>query len=112
MLMATSTSPSLRWASFAARRSGVSFWQGGHQVAQNRDFWKGAAAVRILGSDTVDGVSSEVIAFVRPDVPAWFRVWVGTSDGLVRRADMRAEGHIMDHTYTDLNGPITVQTPP
>ena len=77
-----------------------------------RDFWAGAAAVRILGTDTVDGVPSEIIGFVRPDIPAWFRVWVGTSDGLLRRADMRAEGHIMNQTYAQLNGPITVQTPP
>jgi hypothetical protein len=42
---------------------------------------------------------------------AWFRIWVGTSDGLVRRADMRAEGHIMNQTYADLNGPVIVQTP-
>ena len=77
-----------------------------------RDFWAGAAAVRILGTDTVDGVPSNIIGFVRPDIPAWFRVWVGTSDGLLRRADMRAEGHIMNQTYAQLNGPITVQTPP
>lgn len=77
-----------------------------------RDFWHGAAAVRVLGTETVDGVPSEIIAFVRPDIPAWFRVWVGTSDGLLRRADMRAEGHIMNQAYTQLNGPITVTTPP
>ena len=77
-----------------------------------RDFWAGATAVRILGTDTVDGVPSEIIGFVRPDIPAWFRVWVGTSDGLVRRADMRADGHIMNQTYAQLNGPVTVQTPP
>ena len=50
-------------------------------------------------------------AFLRPDVPAWFRIWVGTSDGLLRREDMRAEGHIMDHDYSELNGPITIQLP-
>ncbi len=77
-----------------------------------RDFWAGAAAVRILGTDTVDGVPSTIIGFVRPDIPAWFRIWVGKSDGLLRRADMRAEGHIMNQTYGQLNAPITVQTPP
>lgn len=76
-----------------------------------REFWGAMAAPRLLGSETVDGVPTQVIAFVRPDVPAWFRVWVGESDGLVRREDMRAEGHIMDHDYSDLNGPITVMPP-
>ena len=76
-----------------------------------REFWGAGTAARLLGSETVDGVPTQVIAFVRPDVPAWFRIWVGKSDGLVRREDMRAEGHIMDHTYSELNGPITV-TPP
>ena len=76
-----------------------------------RDFWHGAVAIRLLGTETVDGVPSDVIAFLRPDVPAWFRIWAGRSDGIVRRAEMRAEGHIMAHTYSDLNGPISV-TPP
>jgi len=77
-----------------------------------RDFWQGAAAARIIGSETVDGVPSQIITFVRPDVPAWFRVWVSQSDGIIQREEMRAEGHIMDHTFTDLNGPISVQAPP
>ena len=68
-------------------------------------------AVRLLGQETVDGVPCEVIGFLRPDIPAWFRVWVGVSDGLVRREVMRAEGHLMNHTYVDLNGPISVQQP-
>ena len=76
-----------------------------------RQFWGAASAARLLGTETVDGVPARVIAFVRPDVPAWFRIWIGVSDGIVRREDMRAEGHIMDHSYSDLNGPITV-TPP
>ena len=76
-----------------------------------REFWGAMAAPRLLGAETVDGVPTQVIAFLRPDVPAWFRIWVGVADGLVRREDMRAEGHIMDHDYSDLNGPITV-TPP
>ncbi len=76
-----------------------------------REFWGAIAAARLLGTETVDGVPTQVIAFVRPDVPAWFRIWVGESDGLVRREDMRADGHLMDHSYPELNGPITV-TPP
>ncbi len=80
-------------------------------IGYYREFWGAASAARLLGTETVDGVPTQVVAFVRPDVPAWFRIWVGVSDGIVRREDMRAEGHIMDHSYSDLNGPIIV-TPP
>jgi copper transport protein len=76
-----------------------------------RDFWAGAAAARLVGTETVDGVPCEIITFVRPDVPAWFRIWVSQTAGIVQREEMRAEGHLMDHTFADLNGPITVQPP-
>ncbi|MCI0344896.1 MAG: copper resistance protein CopC/CopD [Chloroflexi bacterium] len=76
-----------------------------------REFWGAMVAPRVLGMDTVDGVPTQVLAFLRPDVPAWFRIWVRESDGLVVRQEMRAEGHLMDHSYSKLNGPITV-TPP
>jgi copper transport protein len=76
-----------------------------------REFWGAMAAPRLLGTDKIDGVPTEVIVFVRPDVPAWFRVWARQSDGVVLRQEMRAEGHLMDHTFFDLNGPIIV-TPP
>ncbi len=77
-----------------------------------REFWQGATAARIIGTASVDGVPAQVLAFVRPDVPAWFRVWMSESDGVILREEMRAEGHIMDHAFADLNGPITVQAPP
>ena len=77
-----------------------------------RDFWQGAVAARLMRTETLDGVPTQVITFLRPDVPAWFRVWVRQSDGIVVREDMRAEGHLMDHTFAELNGPISVQPPP
>jgi copper transport protein len=76
-----------------------------------RDFWQGAVAARVIGSETAEGVPSRIITFVRPDVPAWFRVWVSVSDGIVQREEMRAQGHLMDHTFAKLNGPITVEPP-
>ena len=69
------------------------------------------ATPRVLGTATVDGVKTFVVTFVRPDVPAWFRIWVGDSDRLVHREEMRAEGNILDHICADLNGPISI-TPP
>ena len=102
------------------RRQGSGAWQQSAFPAPGfswptgyyREFWQGATAARLIGIDSVDGMPAQVLAFVRPDVPAWFRVWVRQSDGVIFREEMRAEGHIMDHAFADLNGPITVQAPP
>ena len=101
------------------RRTGDGPWQASTFPAPGfswpagyyREFWGAMAAPRLFGEDTVDGTTAQVIAFVRPDVPAWFRLWVRESDGVVLRQEMRAEGHIMDQAYRDLNGPITVKPP-
>ena len=77
-----------------------------------RDFWQGATAARLVGTESIDSSPAEIITFLRPDVPAWFRIWVGKSDGVVLREEMRAEGHIMEHDFADLNRPISVQPPP
>lgn len=51
-------------------------------------FWgEQARAVRVLGRDDVDGVATTVLSFVRPEVAAWFRLWVD-DDGLVHRMQM------------------------
>jgi copper transport protein len=68
-----------------------------------RQFWGPGVAAHIIGSDDVDGVPSRIVAFMRPDLPAWFRIWVGDTDGLVRREEMLAEGHLMEHTYSDFD---------
>jgi hypothetical protein len=68
-------------------------------------------AVRLLGSEEVEGAPSRVVAFLRPDLPAWFRIWVGAEDGLVRREQMLAEGHLMDHWYRDFNAPVEIPAP-
>jgi copper transport protein len=76
------------------------------------EFWaQSAAAARIVGQETVDGVLSNVLTFVRPDVNAWFRLSVGRDDGLVRRLEMRAHGHLMDHDYTRFNAPVDIALP-
>lgn len=83
-------------------------WPAGYYA----EFWGPGTAARVVGTEMVDGVPADVIAFVRPDVPAWFRIWARQSDGVVLRQEMRAEGHLMDHVYADLNSPITVSPPP
>lgn len=76
-----------------------------------REFWRDAAAVRLLGTEKVDGVVSNVVGFVRPQLPAWFRIWVGREDGLVRRQEMLAEAHIMEHRYLGFDEPLDVRPP-
>ena len=73
--------------------------------------WADATAARVVGADVIDGAPSHIVAFVRPDIPAWFELWVGDSDGLVRREDMWAEGHLMQHDYSAFNAPIVIPTP-
>ncbi|MBW3643363.1 MAG: copper resistance protein CopC [Actinobacteria bacterium] len=76
-----------------------------------RVFWMERAATRVLGEEVVDGVPSRIVSFVRPGLPAWFKVSVGIADGLVRREAMVAEGHLMTRFYEELNGPTTIDPP-
>ena len=76
-----------------------------------RSFWATPAAVRILGEADIDGARSRIIGFVRPDLPAWFRLWVGVDDGRVRRMEMRTGGHLMDHSYRGFDQPIEIPPP-
>ncbi len=76
-----------------------------------RSFWRDASAARVLGVENVKGKRYRIFSFVRPDLPAWFRLFVRVSDGLVVRQEMRAEGHIMDDIYAELNGSIEIRPP-
>jgi len=66
----------------------------------------------IVGADRVDGVDTTIVSvFVdHASGPIWYRLWVD-DDGLVRRAEMRARGHFMDHHYADFGAPITIDPP-
>jgi hypothetical protein len=66
----------------------------------------------IVGSEYVDDLQTQVVTFFLdlPQTPVWFRLSVDGS-GLVHRASMRAKGHFMDHTYTDVDAPLSVEPP-
>jgi copper transport protein len=91
-----------------AQSTGVAF---GWPSPYFRQAWAYAAAARVVGTDIVDGVPSHIVAFVRPDLPAWFELWIGDSDGLVRREEMRAEGHLMRHDYSGFDAPAAIVAP-
>jgi hypothetical protein len=76
------------------------------------DFFRPFIDARILGRATVGGVPTRIVAFFgRSGVtPVWFRLWIDR-DGLVRHAQMRAQGHFMDDRYYDFDGPISIQPP-
>ncbi|MGH2660434.1 MAG: copper resistance protein CopC [Actinomycetota bacterium] len=75
------------------------------------DFFMPAVAPRIIGSDTVDGVRTQVVSFSGTgSLPIWFRLWVD-DQGLVHRAEMRAQGHFMDHRYFAFDAPIDIEPP-
>ncbi len=48
-----------------------------------RSFWRDATGARVMGTEKVEGDRYRIVSFVRPDLPAWFRIWVRVSDGVV-----------------------------
>lgn len=69
-------------------------------------------APRLLGTASLGGADVRVIAFfvVRGRSPIWFRLWVDAT-GLVRRSEMRAQSHFMDHRYYDFDAPFVIEAP-
>jgi len=66
----------------------------------------------IVGTKTVDGVETRVLAFFLdlPQTPVWFRLWSDAS-GLVHLASMRAQGHFMEHHYADFDTATSIEPP-
>ncbi|MGH3442423.1 MAG: hypothetical protein ACRDUY_10370 [Nitriliruptorales bacterium] len=84
-------------------------------VKSNRFIWDypNKTAARILGTDTVDGGQTRIVSFfvhVGDSLPIWYRLW-GDEDARVRRGEMRAQGHFMDHHYYELGAPIEIAPP-
>ena len=68
-------------------------------------------APRVVGSGRIDGRSVQVVSFFGSgDLPVWFRLWID-DEGLVRRAEMRAQGHFMDQRYHAFDSRISIQRP-
>lgn len=76
--------------------------------------WDGASVVapRILGTASVEGIDTHILSFfeLKGQLAVWFRLWVDPG-GLVRRAEMRAQGHFMDHRYYDFDAPLRIAPP-
>jgi hypothetical protein len=65
-----------------------------------------------VGEDRVDGPQATVVSFAggQPGTPIWFRLWIDPQ-GLVRRAEMRAQGHFMNDHYYDFGAPFAISAP-
>lgn len=48
--------------------------------AYYRSFWHDAAAVRVLGTERMKSERFRIVSFLRPNLPAWFRLWLRVSD--------------------------------
>lgn len=91
-------------------------WEKGDALPPRVPFfiWDTAREVspRIVGKGRVEGVSTTILSFYGPSgrIPIWYRLWVD-GEGLVRRAEMRAQGHFMDHRYFAFDDPFTIEPP-
>lgn len=88
---------------------------GGPSVVSNRFIWEEEprTAARIVGTEQIDGVRTRQVSFFVPlseRLPIWYRVWVDDAHR-IRRAEMRTQGHFMDHRYYDFDEDIEIEPP-
>lgn len=77
------------------------------------DYFEPFVGPRVIRQARVEGIDTTVVSFfggAERGTPVWFRLWID-DDGLVRRAEMRAQGHFMDHRFHGFDAPITIRPP-
>ena len=77
------------------------------------DYFRPFVDARVVDRGRVEGTQTTVVSFfggAEQGTPVWFRLWID-DDGLVHRAEMRAQGHFMDHRYFGFDAPITIRPP-
>ena len=74
-------------------------------------FFAERTAVRAIGEGKVDGRSVSFVTFVQPSYPAWYRLAIDQENSRIIQLEMRAERHVMNHTYTAFNGPVRIRAP-
>ena len=77
------------------------------------DYFRPFVDARVVGTQTVDDVPTKVVAFFGSgggNTPVWFRLWID-KEGLVRRAQMRADGHFMNDRYYDFDARFSIEPP-
>ena len=76
------------------------------------DYFTPPVAPKVIGSQPIGGHPTRIVAFFgrSGQVPVWFRLWVDQR-GLVRRGQMLAQGHFMDHDYQRFDAPTAILPP-
>ena len=76
------------------------------------DFFKPFVDAKVIGQASVDGVPTQIVSFFGSSdgSPAWFQLWID-AQGVVRQAAMRAQGHVMDDTYSGFDTPTDIVAP-
>ncbi len=75
-------------------------------------FAQTASAIVLLGRESVDGIECYVVSFLDPPSGARYRLWVGTTDYLIRRYEMMAVGHYMTARFDSFDDPtVRVEEP-
>jgi hypothetical protein len=82
---------------------------------ERADVYSGATGIQPAGTETVDGVKTQVITFYLPpkggQAEAWFAWWVDPETGNLVRMAMIAQVHFMIWDFYDVNAPLTIEPP-
>lgn len=80
--------------------------------------YAGATGFTILGEETIDGVDTQILSFVVPEVveprrqsAAWYIWWVDKETGNIVEEAMASRMHYMHNTFSDFDEPLLL-TPP
>jgi len=80
--------------------------------------YAGATGFTILGEEIVDGVGTQIVSFVVPEVveprrqsAAWYIWWIDSATGNIVEEAMVSRVHYMHNTFSDFNDPL-ILTPP
>jgi hypothetical protein len=83
--------------------------------AERAAIYAGATNIVAGGSDTLNGVETQIITFYLPSKggqsEAWFAWWIDPATGNLVRAAMVARMHFMIWDITDINGTFAIEPP-
>lgn len=82
---------------------------------QRADVYSGATGIQPAGTETIDGVETQVITFYLPpkggQAEAWFTWWIEPESGNIVRMAMIAEMHFMIWDFYDIDAPVEISPP-
>ena len=83
--------------------------------AERADVYSGATGIQPAGTETIDGVETQVISFYLPQkggqAEAWFVWWIEPESGNIVRMAMIAQMHFMIWDFYDIGAPVEIVPP-